>query len=64
MLDLFGNTIKYLTECIVCQKKVAVEIEPPTKQLSFFVCGDCRKKGESSNGCGESNSRRNNAAQK
>ena len=49
-LDLFGNPITYLTKCICCQKDVLVLVEPPTKQLSFHICEDCREKQGVSNG--------------
>lgn len=42
MLDLFGNAINYQTTCISCQKDVRVNEEPPSKQLSFHVCNECR----------------------
>ena len=41
-LDLFGNAITYRTTCVSCRKDVLVNVEPPSKQLSFVVCKECR----------------------
>lgn len=41
-LDLFGNVITYPVMCISCQESFEIEQEPPTKQLSFYVCEECR----------------------
>lgn len=40
--DLFGNIFTYPVMCIACYENCEVEDEPATKQLSFFVCKECR----------------------
>lgn len=49
-LDLFGNPITYLTQCLVCLGDKPVIVKPPTKQLTFFICKDCREKEGVSDG--------------
>lgn len=42
-VDLFGKPITYIVACIICNEFCEVLEKPPNKQLSFFVCKDCRE---------------------
>lgn len=46
LLDLFGSEITYSVMCIACEKTCETHEEPLTKQLSFFVCDECRSEAD------------------
>ena len=41
-LDLFGEVITYPVVCVSCLENFEVDEEPPTKQLTFYVCDKCQ----------------------